>query len=982
MTESIGQSVELSTRSSTPSFVSGTDQAVGITESIVPSGTDNTRPSTPSSVVMKADPGIDTTEVSRFIGMVFGKTTDSYVQLCPFTVEGGNKPRPAFFKMGGELTDGKGETYTATPDKVAELVAQGDRDGILSPDRRSSQMETVNGWYIRMTTLSALPANKHERGGARLTRQVIGFWADGDYGDKGHKRKPGALPNPPDADGVRAVWKAAGYPEPSVTWMTGGGIDGLWMFPEPITLPEPGSDEFEEAYTRISKASARWGARLQRTARTMDWNHDTGNNLDRVLRLPGSVNRKADHAMDPKAVYAEYSGATYTLDELMSLCPAPIEHSDGSRTDALTGEQISAPRAVKAYDGPTGGETPWEAYNAYMWAEGRFRQQIAEDGWKHHSQNGVENLTHPAKDPSEGQSATFGHNEDPAQPKLYVFSSNAPGLLGVSKEEGGCLEQYVDPYTYLAATVFAYDGSGVMKPLKGEGGALSACAKHLKARGYGSKLSTQAAEREPMTEEEIIQRYTQEMERTGSYDDDPRMPLDLDGDGQGRMTQQMINSADYTGLGSGAGNVVAGYDALTIELEKRQAIIDANRVEAERAEKDPGHTPSWEIKAYEGILGREQAQKRRADELRVEEPEDDYGDLFDELTADDAPDARPTFGVLNDDDCGLFYAGTTNCYFGESGIGKTLIQSRNQVEAMRNGGNVVHWECDNNGNKMIIRRLIQAGATREMVANQIRFFRSDGEMADHRNAHPEFHADVTLVTLDALTPAISALGGEVNHPSGTDIVIRTLMAPYTVNGATGIFIGHVGHENKDRQAGSARMFAAVQGAVYQAAVISQPTKGGKGLVSLKLAKDNQGEAGEVGQRSAYVTYDSTAGDGSLNVFFSRERDAREVAEEMQLVEAEKMENATQIEERQIRTIWKLIFENSDAMSVNDIYVKIKDTGGTLTARQVRTRMDKMLTRRFILVDEVASELPAATDGGKPCKRYKAVASPEMMSDAE
>ncbi|MGI5515277.1 AAA family ATPase [Streptomyces sp. CA-106131] len=425
------------------------------------------------SIIIRPDPGIDVQEMARFIGIAFGKTADSYVQLCTFTYEGNDKPRVNHFVMGGELVSDKGETYEATPDVIAEMVAQADADGILGPYPGSSELEKVSGWYIRMTTMAALPATRHERGGARLARQVIGFWADGDYGEKGHRRKSGQLPNPPDADTVREVWNRAGYPEPSVTWYTGGGINGLWMFPEPITIPE--GPEGEELYAKLSTASKRWGGHLARTARSMGYNHDTGGDLARVLRLPGSVNRKADHAYDPKAVYADYTGASYELDELTALLPQETVNERQKPVQSFNGQQAD-------------GDTSWDAYNAYMWAEGRFRRQLADDGWQPHSlQSGlVENLTHPNKPSSEGQSATFGHNDDPGQPKLFNWSSSAPGLVGVDKADGGCLEQYLDPYTYLAATQFAFDDKGTMLSLKGEGGALSLCAKYLRSKGFGS----------------------------------------------------------------------------------------------------------------------------------------------------------------------------------------------------------------------------------------------------------------------------------------------------------------------------------------------------------------------------------------------------------------------------------------------------------------------------------------------------------------
>ncbi|CAL9379624.1 AAA family ATPase [Streptomyces sp. enrichment culture] len=424
------------------------------------------------SITIKPDPGIDTAEAARFLGMVFGKATTP-IEICVF-VEGSRKPRPFFWTLGAEGTTDSGEDFVVTPKTLADAIADGDKNGILPANKSIVTEEAVNAWYVRMTTLGAVgPFLCGGRGGSRNVGQVFGFWADGDYGTLGHaKTKPGDLRLPANADEVRAIWAACGYPEPSVTWMTGGGINGLWLFDEPITIPE-GTDG-EALRLKLDDLSDHWNRHIVRTARARDRKQDNVGNLDRLLRLPGSVNRKSDHTYDPKAVYADYTGATYTLDELAALLP----------------EEPQKPRQAPAqsFQGQADGDTPWAAYNAYMWAEGRFRQQLADDGWPHHSWAGqVDNLTRPDKDTRDGMSATFGHNEDAGQPKLFVFSDGAPGLLGVSRDEGGFHRQYVDPYQYFAATQFAYDEkSGEMRDRKG---ALSACASFLRSKGFGTSTT-------------------------------------------------------------------------------------------------------------------------------------------------------------------------------------------------------------------------------------------------------------------------------------------------------------------------------------------------------------------------------------------------------------------------------------------------------------------------------------------------------------
>jgi hypothetical protein len=431
--------------------------------------------------------------------------------------------------------------------------------------------------------------------------------------------------------------------------------------------------------------------------------------------------------------------------------------------------------------------------------------------------------------------------------------------------------------------------------------------------------------------------------------------------------------------GEGAEEVVVGLgEALGQELLKRQAIIEASRIEAKKAELDPAYIPSYEVRAYESILGREKAQKRRAEELRVEEPEEDYGAIFDRLASGDKVDRRPTFGYLCDDSCGLFYAGTTNGLYGRSGIGKSIIQARLQVEAMRDGKNVVHWEFDNNSDEMIISRLFDAGATRDQIVTQLKIVRSVEEM--ERKVSSDFKENVGIVTLDAITPAITALGGEVNHPSGTDLVMRTLMQPFTLRGAVGFFLGHVGHENQDRMAGSNRMFAAVQGALYNAEPVVKPAIGVKGLVKLVLKKDNQGHAGETDKLAAYVTYDSTSGDGKVQTIFSRERTAVDLQGEQDAMEAEKTEKAEKTSDEEIKILWKALSKSDAALSANDLYVLLQDRADAMPDKRIRSRLDKMLKDGLVFVDTTANQLPASSSGGKPPKRFRAAVVPGMSAE--
>lgn len=309
-------------------------------------------------------------------------------------------------------------------------------------------------------------------------------------------------------------------------------------------------------------------------------------------------------------------------------------------------------------------------------------------------------------------------------------------------------------------------------------------------------------------------------------------------------------------------------------------------------------------KAKEELLAmfaRDTAKKAHATLNRLEGDTDDVADLLAEIDAEDASgaDLRPQVGRFSNTDHGLFYAGTINGLYGDGGTGKSLYLGKLVVEALEAGQRVVYWEFDNNSGKSILRRLMAQGASRQALVERLHIFRSEEDMDRLDSAQRK---QVGLVVLDALTPAIGALGLEVNHPTGTDTALRTFMAPFTILGACGVFIDHVGHEEKGRQSGSIRKSQAVQGALYRIETEEgeEPRVGGTGYAMLVLAKDNQGHAGPRDRVSAQITYDSTqpgrldisvdkpgvSGDGEINLTLETIHDVDSMLEKAKLTESE------------------------------------------------------------------------------------------------
>lgn len=133
-----------------------------------------------------------------------------------------------------------------------------------------------------------------KRGTANDVEVLIGLWADLDYAGEGH-RKPG-LPN--TLEEVRDF--VLDLPlKPTTIVHTGGGIHCWWLFKEPWILDTPG--ERKSALDLVWRWQRTITARAKRRGEELTnspWAVDSVHDLARVLRLPGTLNRKTDPARE------------------------------------------------------------------------------------------------------------------------------------------------------------------------------------------------------------------------------------------------------------------------------------------------------------------------------------------------------------------------------------------------------------------------------------------------------------------------------------------------------------------------------------------------------------------------------------------------------------------------------------------------------------------------------------------------------------
>lgn len=180
---------------------------------------------------------------------------------------------------------------------------------------RVEQLETASpsGIYVRMTTLRGV-LKRGTRGGIADSLALPALWADLDIAGPGHKDQN----LPPDWPAVRAIVVRSGLPEPTLWINSGHGAYPIWLLRAPHLL----GDDLDQ----VAELSANWQKVIGAASEALGWHYGTGiGDLARVLRIPGTVNRKVPG--DPRICHIDTASVTpvrYTLDELHAAASAAL----------------------------------------------------------------------------------------------------------------------------------------------------------------------------------------------------------------------------------------------------------------------------------------------------------------------------------------------------------------------------------------------------------------------------------------------------------------------------------------------------------------------------------------------------------------------------------------------------------------------------------------------------------------------------------
>lgn len=285
----------------------------------------------------------------------------------------------------------------------------------------------AEGIYARACTLRQ-PPPEGGRGGDELSFFFPGLWADIDIKGPGHKT---SQPLPATEDEAMQIVEAAGLPAPSHWIHSGGGLYAWWLLHDAVEI-----DDLES----FRALSSGWQKCLEYGAKQLGLHYGSGvGDLSRVLRLPGTVNRKAGLERPCTAFYPHaWSGERFTLEQLNNAMVAATPPPPPAPA-------LPAPR----YEGEL---RPGDAYNAAVqWVD-------VLPGWTWVYKRGDKwHLRRPGKE-GRGISATISLTTD----RFYPFTDAAAPfepLKHYSKFEAFALLEHGGNFS-AAASFLAKQGLG------------------------------------------------------------------------------------------------------------------------------------------------------------------------------------------------------------------------------------------------------------------------------------------------------------------------------------------------------------------------------------------------------------------------------------------------------------------------------------------------------------------------------------------
>lgn len=312
----------------------------------------------------------------------------------------------------------------------------------------------AKGIYMRATTVSR-PPEFGERGSVADSVSLPGFWADIDLAGPGHKTKK---PLPPTvAEGMRIVQEAR-LPQPTLWVHSGGGLYPWWLFENPIHMVAP------EIVDSMQDLSSRWQDCLVSAAARIGYSYGGVGDLSRVLRIPGTINRKVDDLQAMCRIILD-NGPRLADDEIeVGLAQAEA----WMKSHVIEPVKPETPRIPLQRTGDAVGDRPGDDFARHA----SWDEILEPHGYQFDRSQGEEAYwVRPGKNRRDGHSCTTNYQ---GSDLLYVFSTEMDGFEANT--------------TYTKFATWA---------ILNHGGDMKAASKVLRAQGFGAQRPQPARPAQP-----------------------------------------------------------------------------------------------------------------------------------------------------------------------------------------------------------------------------------------------------------------------------------------------------------------------------------------------------------------------------------------------------------------------------------------------------------------------------------------------------
>lgn len=210
----------------------------------------------------------------------------------------------------------------------------------------------------------------------------------------------------------------------------------------------------------------------------------------------------------------------------------------------------------------------------------------------------------------------------------------------------------------------------------------------------------------------------------------------------------------------------------------------------------------------------------------------DIGDCW------DREQQLPAVGTWSDGH-GIFYAGKINEVHGPSESGKTMLLLAVAAEEIRAGHHVIMVDYEDDADAVTARMRWVFGLEREETEKHFHYFNPGRPFTDaafeRLNQIP-----ATLCIIDAVTEAMSVSGFDGRNENEVAAWYAEFPKRLAAVGMAVVLVDHTSKNNHEEALGSQHKKSAITGVSYTAKPVAPFTKGHRGELSIRVAKDKLG----------------------------------------------------------------------------------------------------------------------------------------------